>query len=213
MRIPGLAACFAGVLAQAQSVPDSAGMAAVLSSGMRMLVPAQFVLDHRAELQLAPVQVSAVESLVRAQTDSIKVRIERRMNLTPPPSRAQTGFISWSGAIDESAIRESARLPSEGQAQMLIDIARDRHVVAAVLTADQLAKLPRLESADMMKSMRGSRVMGPAPTTGGVYFEFQVERGVRQVPGSGSVKYPDVLRPARVEGEVLAQFVVDTSGM
>ena len=32
------------------------------------------------------------------------------------------------------------------------------------------------------------------------------------MPGSGSPRYPDILRSAGVEGEVLAQFVVDTLG-
>jgi protein TonB len=44
------------------------------------------------------------------------------------------------------------------------------------------------------------------------YFEFQVEKPVVQAPGSISPRYPDMLRQAGVEGEVLAQFVVDTTG-
>jgi protein TonB len=44
------------------------------------------------------------------------------------------------------------------------------------------------------------------------YFEFQVEKPVVQAPGSSSPRYPDILRQAGVEGEVLAQFVVDTTG-
>ena len=44
------------------------------------------------------------------------------------------------------------------------------------------------------------------------FFEFQVEKQVQQIPGSGNLRYPDMLRSANVEGEVLAQFVVDTSG-
>jgi protein TonB len=44
------------------------------------------------------------------------------------------------------------------------------------------------------------------------YFEFQVEKPVVQAPGSPSPRYPDILRQAGVEGEVLAQFVVDTTG-
>ena len=31
-------------------------------------------------------------------------------------------------------------------------------------------------------------------------------------PGSSQPRYPDILRSAGVEGEVLAQFVVDTTG-
>ncbi len=44
------------------------------------------------------------------------------------------------------------------------------------------------------------------------YFEFQVEKPVVQAPGSSGPRYPDILRSAGVEGEVLAQFVVDTTG-
>ena len=45
------------------------------------------------------------------------------------------------------------------------------------------------------------------------YFEFQVEKQVAQIPGQpGNLRYPDMLRSANVEGEVLAQFVVDTTG-
>ena len=44
------------------------------------------------------------------------------------------------------------------------------------------------------------------------YFEFQVEKPVVPAPGSAQPRYPDMLRLAGVEGEVLAQFVVDTTG-
>jgi protein TonB len=44
------------------------------------------------------------------------------------------------------------------------------------------------------------------------FFEFQVEKPVSQIAGAGSPRYPDMLRSAGVEGEVLAQFVVDTTG-
>lgn len=211
MRILAVAACFVGMLAQAQSTPDSTAMVAALSRGMRLLAPAQFVLDHRVELALTPEQVPILESLVRAQADSMMVRV-RRLSITPP-SRTATEFMSWSGPINEQVIREAARLASDGQAQVQIGIAKDRHVVGAVLTPEQLAILPRLESGDMMKLVRGSRVVGPLPAKGGVYFEFQVDNAVRQVPGNGGLTYPDRLRAARTEGEVLAQFVVDTAGV
>jgi len=50
---------------------------------------------------------------------------------------------------------------------------------------------------------------GPADQT---YFEFQVEKQVSGVPGTTNLRYPDMLRSANVEGEVLVQFVVDTIG-
>jgi protein TonB len=55
-------------------------------------------------------------------------------------------------------------------------------------------------------------VGGTAPVnTDQPYFEFQVEKQVSQVPGVAP-RYPEMLKSANVEGEVLAQFVVDTTG-
>jgi TonB family protein len=53
---------------------------------------------------------------------------------------------------------------------------------------------------------------GTAKPTNEPYFEFQVEKPVRLIPGLGSPLYPDVLRFYRVEGEVQAQFVVNEDG-
>lgn len=44
------------------------------------------------------------------------------------------------------------------------------------------------------------------------YFEFQVEQQVQPYPNNPAPRYPDMLRSAHVEGEVLTQFVVDTLG-
>ena len=44
------------------------------------------------------------------------------------------------------------------------------------------------------------------------YFEFQVEKQVAPASGNPSPRYPDMLRSANVEGEVIAQFVVDQNG-
>jgi periplasmic protein TonB len=57
-------------------------------------------------------------------------------------------------------------------------------------------------------------VVGGQPTTvdaNQTYFEFQVEKQAA-VAQQASPRYPDMLRSANVEGEVLAQFVVDTTG-
>jgi protein TonB len=44
------------------------------------------------------------------------------------------------------------------------------------------------------------------------YFEYQVEKQVASVPGNPAPRYPDMLRSANVEGQVMAKFVVDTTG-
>ena len=53
---------------------------------------------------------------------------------------------------------------------------------------------------------------GPPLDSNQPFFEFQVEKPVVAAPGSPQPRYPEILRTAGVEGEVLAQFVVDTSG-
>ena len=53
---------------------------------------------------------------------------------------------------------------------------------------------------------------GTGPVTDQPYFEFQVEKPAIAAPGNTTPRYPDILRNANVEGEVLVQFVVDTEG-
>jgi protein TonB len=53
---------------------------------------------------------------------------------------------------------------------------------------------------------------GPGVVTDQPYFDFQVEKQAGPAPGSATPEYPDMLRSANVEGEVLAQFVIDTTG-
>ena len=44
------------------------------------------------------------------------------------------------------------------------------------------------------------------------YFEFQVEQQATPLPNNAEPAYPEMLKAAGVQGEVLAQFVVDTTG-
>jgi TonB family protein len=44
------------------------------------------------------------------------------------------------------------------------------------------------------------------------YFEFEVQKQVETASGSATPRYPAALREANVEGGVLTQFVVDTTG-
>ena len=45
-----------------------------------------------------------------------------------------------------------------------------------------------------------------------IYYEFEVDKRVALRPGQRAPRYPDDLRNARIQGEVIAQFVVDTLG-
>ena len=52
-------------------------------------------------------------------------------------------------------------------------------------------------------------VMAPNQT----YFEFQVEQAVTPAANASAPRYPDLMRTAGVEGEVLAQFIVGPDGV
>jgi protein TonB len=67
------------------------------------------------------------------------------------------------------------------------------------------------------KGVAGGTSKGKEGGTGPVvsdqpYFEFQVEKPVVPAPGNTGPRYPEMLKSANVEGTVLAQFVVDTTG-
>lgn len=54
----------------------------------------------------------------------------------------------------------------------------------------------------------------PAPaSTEDTYFDFQVQKQAGPVPGTVQPVYPEPLRAAYIEGEVLVQFAIDTMGV
>lgn len=75
--------------------------------------------------------------------------------------------------------------------------------------ADQTAT-PNAEDATSPNSSLPAKPQVTSPDQ--PYFEFQVEKQVTTAPGSAQPKYPEMLKSANVEGDVLAQFVVDTTG-
>lgn len=86
-----------------------------------------------------------------------------------------------------------------------------------VIPAIDLSRSVTNESDFTGKGVQGGRasgtITGIAPTDQTqTYFEFQVEKPVVSAPGSSAPRYPEILKSAGVEGEVLAQFVVDTTG-
>lgn len=53
---------------------------------------------------------------------------------------------------------------------------------------------------------------GVATALNGVFLESEVEKPVAVLPGTAGPAYPETLRAAGVEGQVMAQFVVDSTG-
>lgn len=196
------------------SMPDSAQMATMMARAMRRLHPAQYVLDHRAELALTPEQIPFLESLALAQIDSERVRAQRTRTSLSDSSRQRAmkqdmAMMEWTGTIDEEGIRAMAQQQLEASVATQVAMISDRYRVGAVLTPTQISTLKQLEMSDMTG---GRTAAMPTPPKGGVYFEFQVDKAAAQVPGTAGAKYPDALRSAKVVGEVLAAFIVDTTG-
>jgi TonB family protein len=203
--------------AQSPSPPgsiDSTQLANVMRNSLAMTHPAELVLAHRADLALTAEQVTQIEAIAAAQRDSQAVRQQRmivEMKERKTKLTDRSDIITWTGRVDEQAIREVARLQSGVQAEALINLVRDRHAVGAVLTPSQLALIPRLEVGAMMRGVMSAPAR-PRSQGGDVpYFEFQVEKQVVTLPGV-TPSYPAPLRAAKVEGVVLAQFIVDTMG-
>lgn len=53
---------------------------------------------------------------------------------------------------------------------------------------------------------------GLVPNDGGYFYEGQVSKAAMMLPGQSGPIFPEMLRTAGIMGQVLAQFVVDTTG-
>jgi TonB family protein len=88
-------------------------------------------------------------------------------------------------------------------------------VAGALVAAAALALACSVQSdtaPTASKTARSPRAAAPKLADNSGYFEFQVEQPVAPAPDMQAPRYPDAMREAHIEGEVLAQFVVDTTG-
>jgi len=131
--------------------------AAVLEASRSVNDPVTFVLKHRQELALTDVQVAALTTLSAALRDSSAARAALRIRQAQANSGlpGMASAMEWGGPVDEQAIRDAARQQSAMQAEYLIAAARDRRAVGMLLTPAQRAQLPQLESAEILKAVRG----------------------------------------------------------
>ena len=131
--------------------------AAMMEAGRLISTPAEFVLHHRQALALTGEQVASLEHLAAALRDSSAVRMALHVRVAQQNATAPglTTALSWTGPIDDAAIRETFRAQSALQAEIMIAGARDRRAVAALLTPEQREQLPDLQMAEMLKAARG----------------------------------------------------------
>jgi TonB family protein len=75
------------------------------------------------------------------------------------------------------------------------------------LIKDQTSPVP---NSNPLAELQGK--VGPAQGAAQTYFEYQVDKKVVPVSGNPWPHYPDSLKTAKVEGEVVVAFTVDTLG-
>jgi len=150
-------------------------------------------------------------------TDSTEKAVQR--TVAPPRGRERVEYVGPSSAPGSNCDLQVKRVATAKGSTYFFRI----NEIESTPTAGQVRAL----FAKLRQAASVTRNMSPDPAvtadsasggatqpaeTGQPFFEFQVEKPVAAVPGNPAPPYPDMLRAAGVQGEVLAQFVVDTSG-
>ena len=176
--------------------------------GLLLLTVAQ-----RAAAMPGPRAPLAPAALAESLTD-----LERRIDVmrapTPTHRLPRTALRAAGAALAVAAFAFACATPEA------VSGTRSQRPTQGVLELDSMTVTPSgpVTSAAREPASAPSATRRPSEPpqvmpAGGPYFEFQVERAVRLVPGTLGPMYPDSLRAEKVEGEVLAQFVVDTTGL
>jgi TonB family protein len=97
---------------------------------------------------------------------------------------------------------------SSGPLQPVVVTARGLAASGVAPTGPTVARTPPVNIVGVPP--RGAQATQAPP---GAYLEYQVTKPVSPRPGNTAPRYPDMLRSAKVEGEVLAQFIVDENGV
>jgi periplasmic protein TonB len=95
-------------------------------------------------------------------------------------------------------------------------------LTAPIKIPDVLPKIDLSKSVTNAADFSGKGVAGgiakgvaggtAPPNENNTFYSFQVEKQVEMASNNPPLHYPDMLRSANVEGEVVASFVVDTNG-
>jgi outer membrane biosynthesis protein TonB len=91
--------------------------------------------------------------------------------------------------------------------------------IAAAVTACQPASAP-VAPTPATSAADGSPIVASVPSRPAadsafpkqIYYSFQIDKQPQLLPGQGPVPYPQSLHDMGFQGQVLMQFVVDTSG-
>jgi len=114
------------------------------------------------------------------------------------------------GGLLTAALTESSSLLGRRILAMRSPIARRRLTLTLGLAA--FAATLTAVACEVQAPLAPAKPQPTVVPAGATYFEFQVEQPVTAAGGTISPQYPDLLRKAGIEGEVLVQFVVRPDG-
>ena len=171
------------------------------------------LMESRAPIARARGRWTTASALVHAAAIGIVTAVTAREAATAADPEEPDPIVQW---VRVPAPRPAPPLPSGAGAPAPRPTALDQIVVPHVprFTIGEPAD-PTPISAREIFGAPGSILPpgGVQQPAGSVHAAGAVDRQVAPHPGNGRPRYPDALRGANVEGEVVARFVVDTMGV
>jgi TonB family protein len=132
------------------------------------------------------------------------------IHFDPVPMTVVRGSIAYVRAVHAGGSTENDLSSVNGGVETSIALTGPQfdQLLAFVTQAASVTDSMTVSSGHAADSSSGAGQRKP-----GIYFEFQADRPARPDPDNRPPHFPDMLRSAHLEGTVLAQFVVDTTGL
>jgi TonB family protein len=154
---------------------------------------------------------------LRRWIDSTRALLESKPSVISGEYIELEGPLGYMGQVFRTAYADSSRYsimfngptglylaPSRAQLFGFLETLR----AAEAITREMSGVAPSWDAQVQTSASDERPVASPQP-----YFDYQVEKQVEFAKDSPQPRYPASLKAANVEGEVLAQFVVDTAGL
>lgn len=156
------------------------------SAGVEGAVVARFQSDDRGYVEVSSIEI--IRSTHELFSAAVKSALQNWQ--VRPNSSYQMPFLFVMQDKTGQAVRSSgSRLTIDG-----VELGNGTVIVATASATAEPPAEPQRMNADQ------------------TFFEFQVEKQATPMRGNPAPRYPDELRKALVEGEVLVQFVLNTDG-
>jgi TonB family protein len=160
------------------------------------------------ELQLSNIEGTVTAQFVVDTTglpimETFKVLRSTDVRFIPPVREALSKWRFEPADVGGKKVKQLLQMPFEFT---LKDHGVNTATAKPTVQLDKTPHAPRLAPVQIRGGYR------PPNLPADVYLEYQVERAASPLPTDKAPRYPDALRAANVEGEVIAQFIVNEDG-